>query len=640
MATIQELNDALVKADAAGNVDDAQALANEIRRMQSVTSTPTPSMLSGLGTAFSQGLTLGTEDEMRAAAKAAMGGSYSDEMQRLSAERAAFNREHPWLSGGATTLGAAAPILASLFAAPETLGGSTAAAGARTAGLLRGIMEANTAPAIIAKGALTGAATGAASAEPGERAIGGLEGMALGGGIPGALIGAGAASRTPFAQAAAQWGSELFRPEAKAQRLLTEALGPNPSKIADALRNYQLPRGLANVPTTAAQASGDLGLAGLEIASRTGAAPQWGQWEQARNRALYQALEQNTPRADWLEELIQARKSATSPSREAALAEAQSTGGQAQNVRIISGPKGSMAVPGYAAPVLDTLAEVRNGATGKNPEVQTILNYVYNQITDPNVPITAEQLYEIRKLIADKIGGKVNPTDTQLSAAVKAQSGSARTVVQGIDDALNNVTNGKFGDYLEQYQAASKPVDSAIAERKILESFENAREIGGVPEITAHRLNKAIEEFGTGPNGPTLAPSSAQKLADMLQYLRQGEDVTGSLKKGGTMGGGSQTAMGAAAAQKLGKGVLNTATGGFGDAIFKSIEAGQDSRLKDEMRRLLQDPSAAASAITDQLNKNVRPTANQIAEIRSTYPRLSALFGMTAAPSAAPSDNQ
>ena len=237
-----------------------------------------------------------------------------------------------------------------------------------------------------------------------------------------------------FAQAAAQWGSELFRPEAKAQRLLTEALGPNASKIADALKNYQLPRGLANVPTTAAQASGDLNLGALELASRTGAAPQWGQFEQARNRALYQALEQSTPRADWLEGLMQARESATGPSRETALAAAQSAGGQAQNVRIVAGPRGSMAVPGYAAPVLDTLANIRNGATGKNPEVQTMLNYVYNQITDPDVPITAEQLYEIRKLIADKIGGKVNPTDTPLGADVKAQSGSARTLVQGIDD--------------------------------------------------------------------------------------------------------------------------------------------------------------------------------------------------------------
>ena len=136
--------------------------------------------------------------------------------------------------------------------------------------------------------------------------------------------------------------------------------------------------------------------------------------------------------------------------------------------------------------------------------------------------------------------------------------------------------------------------------------------------------------FRSGQYGPTLAPTSAQRLGDILQFLRQGEDVIGSLKKGGTMGGGSQTGMTTAAAQQLGKGVLKAATGDLGGAIFKSIEAGKDFVLKNEMRRLLQDPSAAASAITDQLQRNIRPTAAQIAVMRTSYPRLSAFFGMTA----------
>ena len=37
MATLDQLNSALVKADAAGNVDDAKAFASEIRRMRSET---------------------------------------------------------------------------------------------------------------------------------------------------------------------------------------------------------------------------------------------------------------------------------------------------------------------------------------------------------------------------------------------------------------------------------------------------------------------------------------------------------------------------------------------------------------------------------------------------------------------------
>lgn len=47
MATIQELSDALVKADAAGNADDAKALANEIRRMQSAAASSGEGMPTG-----------------------------------------------------------------------------------------------------------------------------------------------------------------------------------------------------------------------------------------------------------------------------------------------------------------------------------------------------------------------------------------------------------------------------------------------------------------------------------------------------------------------------------------------------------------------------------------------------------------
>jgi hypothetical protein len=39
MATLDQLNAALIKADAAGNVDDAKVFAAEIRRMRSETST-------------------------------------------------------------------------------------------------------------------------------------------------------------------------------------------------------------------------------------------------------------------------------------------------------------------------------------------------------------------------------------------------------------------------------------------------------------------------------------------------------------------------------------------------------------------------------------------------------------------------
>lgn len=582
-----------------------------------------PSMLGNLGTAFSQGLTLGTEDEIRAAMAAAQGGSYSDTMRALSQQRAAFNKQHPWLASGATALGSAAPIVASLFADVPTGGGATIGTAARTAALLREIAAARGGTEALGKGMLMGGAAGAAGAEPGEREQGALTGAMIPLGLTAAapIVAPVVKPVANAGRAVYQAGREFFNPELKAQRLLTEALGSKAGQLATQLRNFNPSQTVADIPTTAAQATGDLDLAGLELASRTGAAPQWGQFERARNQALYNALKNSTSTGDFLRDLESARERTTSPLRFEALSEAQQFPGS----RMVAGERGTQAVPEYAAPVLDALTAVRSGESGRTSAVQSVVNHVYGEIMRPGQPISAAQLYGLRKELAEKLDRPLAMSD-ELGAAAKASAAMTKKIIQGIDDALDNASNGKFSQYLDEYHKASKPVDSARAEQNILQSFENAPLIGGTPEITAHKLNRAIEQYGTNEYGPTLSSSAQQKLADLLAYQRQAEDVTRSLKKGGTMGGGSQTAMSVAAttAGKVGKSILDSTPGGIGTTILKDIEASKDSALKDEMRRLLQDPSAAAEAIRAALQRNAKPTAEQLARIANTYPGVKA----------------
>lgn len=574
-----------------------------------------PSIWGNLGTAFSQGLTLGTEDEIRAAVEAAKGGSYSDTMKALSQQRAEFNRQHPWLASGATALGSAAPIVGSLFADVPTAGAATGATAARTAALLREIAAARGGTEALGKGMLMGGAAGAAGAEPGERE----KGAAIGAMIPVGLTAVAPVIRAggEVGRSLSNWVQELKNPELKAQRLMAETVGPNAAQLARTLQNYNPAETVANIPTTAAQASGNLDLAGLELASRTGAAPQWGQFERARNQALYDALKKSTSTGNDLFYLENQRNLNTSPARIEALAEAQQFPGS----RMVAGERGTQAVPEYAAPVLDALSQVRSGESGRTSAVQSVVNHVYGEIMRPGQPISAAQLYGLRKELADKLEKPLAMSD-ELGASVKASAAMTKKIIQGIDNALDNASNGKFSKYLEDYQEASRPVDSARAEQNILQSFENAPLVGGAPEITAHKLARAIEQYGSNEYGPTLSSSAQQKLADLLAYQRQAEDVTRSLKKGGTMGGGSQTAMSmaATAAEKVGKDILGSTTGGVGTAILKNIEASKDSALKDEMRRLLQDPSAAAEGIRAALQRNAKPTAEQLAKIANTYP--------------------
>ena len=150
---------------------------------------------SGALQQFNQGLTLGGADDFTALLEAARGGNYSESMKIQEAQRNRFQREHPWISGTATAVGAVAPVAASLFLAPETGGMSTAAAGARGLQLSRiafggGGGQARTGFEAIKEGARVGVpigtVAGTLSAPEDQRLMGAIEGGTLG-----AVVGGG-----------------------------------------------------------------------------------------------------------------------------------------------------------------------------------------------------------------------------------------------------------------------------------------------------------------------------------------------------------------------------------------------------------------------------------------------------------------
>ena len=144
---------------------------------------------SGALQQFNQGLSLGGADEFTAGLEAALGGNYSESMKIQEAQRDRFQREHPWVSGTATAVGAMAPVAASLLLAPETGGMSTAAAGARGLQLSRiafggGGRQARTGFEAIKEGARVGVpigtVAGTLSAPEDQRLMGAIEGGTLG----------------------------------------------------------------------------------------------------------------------------------------------------------------------------------------------------------------------------------------------------------------------------------------------------------------------------------------------------------------------------------------------------------------------------------------------------------------------------
>lgn len=176
------------------------------------------STFGGALESFNQGLSMGGADELSAGLEAATGGDYSRSLQLQQQRREKFSAENPWLSAGATAVGATLPVAASLLIAPQTGGASTAAATARGLQLARaayggGGRTVRTGMEAIKEGARVGVplgyVSGALSAPEDQRGYGAVQGATVGG-LFGGATGYGA-FRLPNAMQAVQAATSRFR---------------------------------------------------------------------------------------------------------------------------------------------------------------------------------------------------------------------------------------------------------------------------------------------------------------------------------------------------------------------------------------------------------------------------------------------
>lgn len=166
-----------------------------------------PGFLSGIAQQFNQGISLGGADELQAGVEKLAGGDYRGSLDRQKREREAFQAEHPYLSAGATALGAVLPVAMATLGGtavapgPGTVAGATTS-GARALQLARealygggnALRSVNTVGQAVREGARAGftpgAVAGAMTAEPDDRTWGAVGGAVLGSAVGGAAGGA------------------------------------------------------------------------------------------------------------------------------------------------------------------------------------------------------------------------------------------------------------------------------------------------------------------------------------------------------------------------------------------------------------------------------------------------------------------
>lgn len=422
-----------------------------------------------------------------------------------------------------------------------------------------------------------------------------------------ALGGAGGAAGVGLGKAlgkGVQMATRGGREEAALQRggkALRKTLGPQADAAEQALRQFHAGRVNApapgvrgvtqDIPMSTAQAvrmgenvAGEAGsgkLAGLELANRAGAADDFAELARRQNEALFEATQragvEGTPQQ--LTAATTARDLATAPLRQDAL---QAAGRW----------------PEVGAPLQAQTAALRGSSAAGTPS-RRLADLVDQTLTENPTP---EQLYSLRKMLANKLNGPMTPGD-DVAAIVKGAERDAYQMMQAIDARLNEAARRKGGaaepwsDYLQTYTEKSRPVTSARAQQQIGEAMapEGGPIVGATPEITRHRLAKAVERFGRNKQGfERLTPDASARYGELLDTMQRMEEPMRAVKLGGTGGGGSQTAT--QTAMQRGATALNAKVPFIGDVYRMLTQTGQ-ARAKQEMAQLMLDPQRAMQAI-------------------------------------------
>lgn len=329
-------------------------------------------------------------------------------------------------------------------------------------------------------------------------------------------------------------------------------------------------------PTSAAQATGDADLAATEAWSRSRptTAADWQRFDAARNAELHRATQEMAPSDLRMGRLEAVRAGRTAPMREEALTEASAAGG-------------------FIDPVLQHVDALVKGDAGAIPSVATIANYVSKSIgPEATGAATPQRLYAVRKVLTDKLGGRVMPGD-ELGAAAKTARRETMGIVNAIDESLDNVTGGKWTPYLQEFAARSKPIKSGEAMREVAEKMDTKPLLGGSPQVTAAGLQSALGRT-EGKFGSKLTPEDASATGSLLRHLREAEGVGRTRKLAATMGGGSITNTD----QMLGAGMgrLMDAIPGVGGYATRLREYNQDL-VEREIGRLMQQPTQLAAEL-------------------------------------------
>jgi hypothetical protein len=649
MATLDQLSAALVKADAAGNVDDARAFAAEIRKMRAATTVkPEPrsrmDMLKDEAlTSLPGGLLRGVKDVIDTGAGflSKLGGA--EEAARVQAENDAGKADFAAAqeragAGGSNIARVGGQVLATLPV------GGVLGAGAKALGATR--LGNAMASGGFSTGVPAGAGFAAKAADMGIRmAGGGATGYAAAGLIDpesANVGGAVGALLPPVAKLAGAGGNALasmVRPFTSGgqERIAGNALRQFASDPAAAVSNLRraAPVVDGSMPT-AVMAAGDEGLAGLNRTLQS-ADPRYAAELSSRaasqNAARTTALEGIAGNTGKLTLAKEARDAATGPMREAVLDSA----GKLPAASVLDSIDRLLAKPDNAGKLAQqALTSIKNQIAGK-PGMHG--GHRVGGFVDEAGQIDARALYAIRKDINDTLGGKLQGEAGNLKLA----SGQLVEVKALIDDAIDKASRavqqsssravmpaganieragvaGPFGSlsprpswkqYLQEYTRQSIPIN----QMEKLDEVLNAARTGTVDQsgnavLSAAKLNNILRNQAQDLK-KVLSPEQLETLRKVAADLNASQLANNAGKAVGSNTVQNLAGTNVLASLMGDKLAGSTSAQSMLNRLLQLPYGTSNKMIQEKLGAALLDPAQAARLMADpQANKLIQTLGN------------------------------
>jgi hypothetical protein len=347
--------------------------------------------------------------------------------------------------------------------------------------------------------------------------------------------------------------------------------------------------------STAAQLS-DPNLARLEAGSRTRNGANWYDFDQTQARSVADNLRRATSAADDL------------PARRAL----RQNNIELNKAQAFSGVN-SQAFGNELGRFRSNLDVAMLSPDASNPAVRSMLESVAKEIDRLGDGFGPEHLATIRA----NLSGKYNPMSPNVYAAAPRDSVATRSVLQEVDNILNQSTNNRWQNVVSGYARDSATVDASKAAGRVREKFfdevgmvqkgvRSADPLGDVPLITEIGLGRAAKA-ARDPAGRNLMSDEATRRVDNILAALRRQNIVQGVKRSATAGGGSNTASDTIAAQAAGNAadaIMGATTGPaapIGRGALQGLRKFADENKDRALAEALQNPDRMIEIIERQL---------------------------------------